>query len=232
MPRHGDGADSERKEEVMGIADEMRGIADNIISSYGVRTKALGQIVSDVNETLGNARKTVKGFASDRKKMSAEQASFLGGFVGDLSRTVGNLLGGFQKEQKEVAENIRTTAESLRKNLRKSARDLETDVKNRLKEYSAAHAEMSEDQRKDLASFVSGIVRETKGIIDNATALMSGFESERGKMAGAWRSMSSTMARMRAGKRPVEVSGRASTETVAEAVAKPKKKRGRPKKRG
>jgi len=216
----------------MGIADGMRGIADNIVSSYGTRVKALGQIVSDVHDTLGNAQKTVKGFASDRKKMSAEQARFLGGFVGDLSKTVGSLLGGFREEQKEVAGDIRTMAENLRKSLRKTTKDLESSVEARMKEFSAAHASMSEEQKKDLAKFVSGIVRETKGIIDNATDLMNGFESERGKMAGAWSSMSSTMSRMRAGKRPVEVSGRAEAKTVEEAVAKPRKKAGRGKRKG
>ncbi|MEI6633078.1 MAG: hypothetical protein WCP22_04570 [Chlamydiota bacterium] len=216
----------------MGIADEMKGIADNIISSHGVRVKALGQIVSDVHDTLGNARKTVRGFASDRKKMSAGQAQFLGGFVGDLTKSVGNLLGGFQKDHKGMADDLRASLEKNTKAIETHVKAIETDVKNKLKEFSDAHSQMSKEQRKDLARFVDALVKEVKGIIANAADLMSGFESEKGKMAGAWRSMSSTMARTRAGKRPLEVSGRAETKTVAQAVAKPKKKRGRPRKRG
>ena len=47
----------------MGIADSMKGITENIIASYDVRVKALGDLVA-------GTRKTLKGFAEERKKMS------------------------------------------------------------------------------------------------------------------------------------------------------------------
>jgi len=50
----------------MGLADEMKNIAEDIVVAHDLRVKAVGDIVTDVH-------KTVKGFASDRKKMSAEQ---------------------------------------------------------------------------------------------------------------------------------------------------------------
>ena len=50
----------------MGIADSMKGITENITASYDVRVKALKDLVVDT-------RKTIKGFASDRKQMSADR---------------------------------------------------------------------------------------------------------------------------------------------------------------
>ena len=47
----------------MGIADGVKGITENIVASYDVRVKALKDLVVDT-------RKTIKGFAADRKKMS------------------------------------------------------------------------------------------------------------------------------------------------------------------
>ena len=73
----------------MGIADSMKGITENITASYDVRVKALKDLVVDT-------RKTIKGFASDRKQMSAdrkqmskEQAKNLAGFVSGLTKNVG-----------------------------------------------------------------------------------------------------------------------------------------------
>jgi len=66
----------------MGIADSMKGITENITASYDVRVKALKDLVVDT-------RKTIKGFAADRKQMSKEQAKNLAGFVSGLTKNVG-----------------------------------------------------------------------------------------------------------------------------------------------
>ena len=194
----------------MGIADGMKRITEDIISSYDLRVKSLGQLVGDVHETLN-------GFMSDRKKMSAEQAQFLGGFVGDLTRNVGNLLDGFQKDHKEMTDD-------LRKSLAKNTKDIETHVRNKLKEFSDAHADMSEEQRKDLAKFAADLVNGTR-------KMLKGLADENSRVAANWGAMSAAMAKRRGGK-PIGVEARAGVKTVEEAVAKPKKKRGRPKKRG
>ena len=61
----------------MGIAEGMKSITENIISSYNTRVTALDDLVADTRKTLADARKTLKDFSSDRKKMSEEQAKEL-----------------------------------------------------------------------------------------------------------------------------------------------------------
>ena len=81
----------------MGIADSMKGITENIVASYDVRVKALKDLVVDT-------RKTIKGFAADRKKMSEGQAKNLADFVNALTKNVGVMLKGFQASHKEMSE--------------------------------------------------------------------------------------------------------------------------------
>jgi Sec-independent protein translocase protein TatA len=107
-------------------------------------------------------------------------------------------------------------------NIKKGINDMEDYVAKKLKEFSDAHAEMSEQQKKDLAKYVAGIVAETKRVL-------RGFADESEKMAGNWQAMAATMAKRRGG-RPV-VSAGAKVETVEEAVKKPRK-RGRKKGKG
>ena len=100
--------------------------------------------------------------------------------------------------------------------INKDIKDIENYVAKKLKEFSDAHADMSETLKKDLAKYVAGIVSETK-------ELLSGFADEKEKMAANWQAMAATMAKRRGGKKPV-VSAGAKVETVEEAVKKPRKK--------
>ena len=50
----------------MGIANSMKNLTENIIASYDLRVKAVGEIVANTEELL-------EKFASDRKEMSEEQ---------------------------------------------------------------------------------------------------------------------------------------------------------------
>ena len=136
----------------MGIAEDIKTLGEDIVTSYDTRVKALGELVSNVHKTL-------KGFAADRKKMSAEQAKALANFVADLTKDVGNMIRTFQKEHKEMSNNLKESLEkgetdrlktfkNMMGNIRKGIKDIETYVENKLKEFSDAHADMSEDLRK------------------------------------------------------------------------------------
>lgn len=211
----------------MGIAEDIKKLGEDIVASYDSRVKALGELVADTHKTL-------KGFAADRKKMSEEQAKSLADFVAELTKNVGGMIQGFQKEYKEMADNLKDNLEKgeadrlkafkdMMGDINKGIKDIETYVGNKLKEFSDAHADMSEALKKDLAKYVAGIVSETK-------KLLGGFADEREKMAANWQSMSATMAKRRGGK-PV-VSAGAEVETVEEAVKKPRKKGKKGRKKG
>ncbi|MEW6002860.1 MAG: hypothetical protein AB1638_09480 [Nitrospirota bacterium] len=233
----------------MGIADDMKRITENIVTSHDVRVKALDNLVADT-------RKTLKGFASDRKKMSKEQAKNLADFVEDLSKSVedmlkgfqkshkqmsveqaksladfvadltknvGNMMKGIQKAHKEMADELKESLEkgetdrlksfkSMMGNIRKGIKDIESYVANKLKEFSDAHAEMSEELKKDLAKYVSGIVSGTK-------KLLSKYSSDMKKAANAWQGMSETLSRARKGRAVVpKLEAKVKVRPVEEAV--------------
>jgi hypothetical protein len=83
---------------------------------------------------------------------------------------------------------------------------------------------MSEQQKKDLAKFVSGMTSEVK-------RLLAGYRNDINGASRAWKGMATTLAKARRG-RPsemkVEAGGRANT--VEEAIIKQSPKKG--KKRG
>ncbi|MEW6410764.1 MAG: hypothetical protein AB1488_11780 [Nitrospirota bacterium] len=200
----------------MAIADDMKKITENIIASYDVRVKALDALVHDT-------RKTLKGFASDRKKMSKEQASRLADFVADLTKNVGNTMKGIQRAHKEMADNLKESLEkgetdrlkgfkNMMGDIRRDIKDIETYVANKLKEFSDAHADMSEELKKDLAKYVAGIVSETK-------KLLGEYSSDMKKAANAWQGMSKTMARARKGRAVVpKVEAEVRVRPVKEAI--------------
>ena len=203
----------------MGIASDIKTLGEDIVASYDTRVKAIGTLVKDTHQML-------KGFTADRKEMSEEQAKKLADFVNGLTKDVGSMLKGFHASHKEMADALKESLEkgetdrlkdfkAMMGNIQKGIKDIETYVAKKLKEFSDAHADMSEALKKDLAKYVAGIVSETKG-------LLGGFADEKEKMAANWQSLTATMAKRRGGK-PV-VSAGAKVETVEEAVKEPKKK--------
>ncbi|MCX5798143.1 MAG: hypothetical protein NTU90_01025 [Proteobacteria bacterium] len=186
----------------MGIVDDIKTLGEEIVASYDVRVKALGELSADT-------RKTLKGFAGDRKKMASEQAESLGNFTKDLAENVDDMLKGFRREHKDMADNLKEGLEkgeterlkdfkNMMGGIRKNIKDIETYVKNKLKEFDDAHADMSEELKKELAKYVAGIVSETK-------KLLGGFANEREEMAGNWQHLVATMAKKRGGKTEVPV---------------------------
>ena len=81
----------------MEIAESMKGTAENIIASYNVRVRALGDLVADTHKTL-------KGVASDRKKMAREQAESLAHFARGLSKSVEDMLKGFREDHQQMSD--------------------------------------------------------------------------------------------------------------------------------
>jgi len=87
----------------MGIAADMKKLGEDIVASYDMRVRAIEELVSDVQKTL-------KRFASGRKRMSKEQAKALADFARDLTNNVSNMIEGFQKERKAMANEIKKMA--------------------------------------------------------------------------------------------------------------------------
>ncbi len=235
----------------MEIVESMRGTAENIIGSYNARVNALGDLVADTHKTL-------KGFASDRKKMAKEQAESLADFKNGLSESVGQMLKEFQESHrqmgKEQAKNLSDfitelandvssmvsgfqkdrgrMSKELKSRLAKEVKEIETYIENRLQEFDEAHTEMSEQQKKDLAKFVSGMTSEVKRLLTGFQHDMAGYRKDINGASHAWRGMAATLAKARKGG-PVmpRIEAGERVTTVEEAVEK-KGKKGRGKVKG
>lgn len=162
----------------------------------------------------------LKEFHKNHKGMSDEQAKNLARFMKDLTMSVGAMLGGFQEELKVMADELKDSLakgeterlkafKGMLRDSRKGIEDIETYVANKLKEFSDAHADMSEEIKKELAKYVAGIVSETK-------KLLGGFADERDEMAANWQALTATMDKRR-GIKP-EVEAEVKVRPVKEAI--------------
>ena len=226
----------------MGIASDMKNLSEDIVSSYDVRVKAIGILVNNVHRTL-------KGFSTNRKKMANEQAKALKDFVNELSNSVGNMIEGIQKGHKEMADKLKADLakgeeerlkdfKTMMADIQKAVKEIETYVKNKLKEFSDTHADMSEELKKELAKYVNDLVNTTKKLMANNKKLMGNiqarqkernaevadlleaFKTEREKMAANWQALTAKMAKRRGimPKVEAEVKVRPVEEAIEEAV--------------
>jgi len=179
-------------------------------------------------------------------------------FVSDLDKEVSAMIERFQKEHKAMADKLKENAVELRENIEKGEADrlktfndmmgnihqdinqIETYVANKLKEFSDAHAGMSEELKKMLANYVADMVKATKKLMGDiqkrqkertaevadlnaeVADLLETFKTEREKMAANWQALTATMAKKRGIKPKVqaEVKVRPVKEAIKEVIEK------------
>jgi len=214
----------------MGIAEDIKNLGEDIVTSYDMRVKAIGVLVKDTHNML-------KGFQTEHKEMSDKlKADLAKGeenrlknfkammaeiqkFVSDIAEEVSAMIKRFQEEHKAMANEQRKNLEkgegdrlkafnSMMAKIQKGIKEIETYVKNKLKEFSDAHADMSEELKKALAKYVDDMVKATKKLMGDiqkrqeernaeVADLLEAFKTEREKMAGNWQALTATMAKKR-----------------------------------
>jgi len=164
----------------MRIAEAIKTLGEDIAASYDSRVKAIGTLVKDTHQML-------KGFDAEHKDMA-----------------------GALKESLEKGETDRLKVfKDMMRDIVKDIKDIETYVENKLKEFSDAHADMSEELKKDLAKYVDDMVKATRKLMGDIQArqkernaqvadLLEAYKIEREKMAANWQSIVATMAGKRA----------------------------------
>ncbi|MEI6613429.1 MAG: hypothetical protein WCL37_00900 [Chrysiogenales bacterium] len=172
----------------MGIANDVKNLGADIVTSYNARVKTMGTLVKETQNLARDTHIMLDGFNLERKEMSARQARDLDKFMADLTKNVGGMIKGFSAEHKAMAA-------SLKASLKENTREIETYVKSKLREFSAAHAEMSAELKKDLAQYVANIVNGTG-------ELLTKFYGEREILGTHWQAMAAVMARKR-GRMPI-----------------------------
>lgn len=221
------------------MSDIEKFVADVVKGTYDM----LKRFQSEHKEMADKLRADLAEGEEDRKNMSEEQARALADFVTDLTKDVGNMITGIQKDHKEMADKLRAdlakgeedrleSFKPMMAEIQKGVEEIETYVRNKLKEFSDAHAEMSEELKKDLARYVDGMVKATKGLMSDIQArqkernaevadLLEEFNTEREKMAANWQALSAKMANKRgaAPKVEAEIKVRPVQEAVEEVVS-------------
>jgi ABC-type transporter Mla subunit MlaD len=175
---------------VMTIAEDMKKLTENIISSSDVRLKAVGGIVADTNNLLG-------GFARDRGKMAKEQTRDLADFVSGLSKDVQSLLKEAQNMLNEFHKSNSQMGKEQAKSLSDFVHKLTSEVGSTLSGFEKDRGKMSKELKDKLAREVKDIQAQVERILDEADKLVGGFNADMAQARKAWQSMSATMARAR-----------------------------------
>jgi len=190
----------------MGIATEMKRLSEDIIASYDMRVKAVGELVKDTHETLS-------GFAGDRKRMAAQQAKDLADFVNGLSKNVQSFLGEFQKGHKQMSKEQARSLSDFVKNLA-------NDIGSMLSRFEKERAQMSKEVKNKLAKEIKDIQTQVERILDEADKLMGEYSSDMAQAKKAWENMSAALAKARKGGVMPRIEAGEDVSTVRQAVKK------------
>ena len=221
----------------MGIANDMKKLREDIVAANDVRVKAIGVLVKDTHKML-------EGFQAEHKEMATNLRGELAKgeekrlkdframmaniqkFVSDVNKEVSAMIERFQKEHKAMADELKENLEKgevdrlktfndMMGNIHQDINQIETYVANKLKEFSDAHAGMSEELKKMLAQYVDDMVKATKKLMGDiqkrqkernteVADLLEAFKTEREKMAANWQALTVKMAKKRGIKPKVE----------------------------
>jgi len=216
----------------MGIAHDMKAVAEDIVTSYHSRVNTLGNLFADTHKTMADTRTTLKEFASQREKTAKVQAEDLIDFVKNLRSNVDDMLTKFQKDHNEMTSNLKRMAKRLHKNLQKGDKDrlkefkhmLDSIQKNvednknyvadKLKEFHDMREDMGEEQKKELGMYMTGL----KGSVKD---LLGGYREDMNKMNELWAKLS---AKPGNGDSKSKVEAEQILTTVKEYIKKNRKK--------
>ncbi len=202
----------------MKIAENMKDTTREIMASYNQRVKAVGGIVDGTRSTLNR-------FGRDRRKMNADQSKALAEFTGELSKSIGGMLGGIRDDIKTMSHERVIMAKHLNARLAKEAHDIKSHTEKKLKEFSTAHGEMSDALKKELAKSVKDTTASVRTILGDASALIGEYRADIKKATGAWSSMAASLAHARKKGATTSIEMGGDTSSVEEAVEKKHKKK-------
>lgn len=183
----------------MGISQSMKALTENIIASYDMRAREIGEIASDANKILAGARGMVKGFKKERQAMAGAQREKLKNFAKDLTKTVQGRLKETRNKLKEIAENRADAREELKAKLKKEAKDLKSYVNRKLKDFAEDREDMSENLKKNLADTIKKIKGAVGEILHSADKLIKDYRADFKSARTVWGNMTSSLSKERKG---------------------------------
>jgi len=203
----------------MGVADDIKKLGEDIVASYDLRVKSIGELARDTQNML-------KGFQGEQKKMAAELRRTLEQGEADRlkaseslkneiqaeqknrNKAVADLLEKFAKDHEDMAAELRRTLEQGEADRLKASESLKNEIqaeqKNRnkavadlLEKFAKDHEDVADELRKTLKE---GEVVRLKEVLN----LLQEFKTEREKMSANWQTLTVAMANKRGIKPRVE----------------------------
>lgn len=171
----------------MGIADNMKGLTENIIASKEMRSKML-------NDLLSGTQETIKLFSQTRKKFNQEQAKNLDEFVSGLAKNVCEILKNAKDKIKEFEDGHKKMSEEQAKNLSSFARTLSKNTGSLLHNFRQTRAKTSDELKGNLDAFIAGLAKEVKEIRNSTNLLLNGYATENKTARNAWLGIASASA--------------------------------------
>jgi len=173
----------------MGIAEDMKRLTQEIVSSYQSRASAIGMIVNDTHQLLEDFRTRRNGMSNQLKEALAKEGSLrkkdfekmmkdILSCQDEREQQVKDLLRTFFEEQKEIAEIVKknlAAGENIRiDDFRKMLQDMqarqkarENEVSTTLKEFQREYREMAESLRNLLDKEVVIQIKDFKEALKN-----------------------------------------------------------------
>jgi len=161
----------------MRIAEGMKGIAEQIITSYEGRAKALQELEAETRQTL-------KKFAADHKRMAEEQSHQLANFAGDLAKTTRGQVQGFHKSHQQMSTGQGKALATFRNHLGKSTQELLDDFQNQRSEMSTKLRERLTKDVKDINTYVQAKIKEYDRLQGEVIKDLKATHDIWGKMTG------------------------------------------------
>jgi len=176
----------------MGITEDMKRVALEIVSSYQARVSTVAKIVDDTHQILEDFRAGRNQMSEQLKETLAKKESLrrkdFDNMIGDIliyqdesEKEVKNLLKTFFEEQKEIAELLKRNLgdgetvkiEDFKKtleNIQARQKVRENEVSTTLKEFQSEHKEMAESLRSLLDKGEAIEVKDFKEAVNNIRA--------------------------------------------------------------
>jgi gas vesicle protein len=175
----------------VGIADDIKNLGDDIVTSYDMRVKGIEKVVKDTHKML-------KGFQSEHKEMAADLRKGLK--QGETDR-----LNAFKSMMAETQAYV--------KNSLKEFSDAHAHMSEELKKELGKYVDDMVNATKKLMSDIQARQKERNTEVAD---LLQAYKNGREKMAANWQSMAAAMANRRGIKPEVEAEVR--VRPVEEAI--------------
>ncbi len=164
------------------IAEDMKKLAEDMITANEARLKAVGGLITKTRETL-------KGFSAGRNQMAADQAKDLAGFVDELSKSVNEIRHRAQDVLREFDKANQQMSKDQSQRLADYAQGLVRDVRSTLSRFDKERAHMSGELGERLDGEIAAIKAAVEQTLKDAAGFVSEQHAGMAKARQAWQQM-------------------------------------------